>query len=242
VLDWIDDTTFGLGHVKFRLDYAQGGTPLKSEPFNFVMMKTPSFLREYVALQGQGIKKVLELGVYQGGSLVFLDRLLNPEKISAVELSIAPIPALDSYAAAHSDRMKVYYGTSQDDDAALNRIIDNDFGGQVDLVVDDASHWYEQTKAAFLTAFPKLKPGGFYIIEDWNWSFHEAYQDEAHEWHPKASLANILIDLAEELTINNSVESMRVEHDMIVIKKTEGANPGRLFQGRGLRGRERVLI
>jgi hypothetical protein len=39
----------------------------------------------------------------------------------------------------------------------------------VDLVIDDASHLYPFTKGSFETLFPRLRPGGLYIIEDWSW-------------------------------------------------------------------------
>jgi hypothetical protein len=43
-------------------------------------------------------------------------------------------------------------------------------GRPLDLVVDDASHLVGPTRASFNTLFPRLRPGGFYIIEDWSWA------------------------------------------------------------------------
>jgi hypothetical protein len=93
------------------------------------MMKDRHFLDEYVALQGQNIKRILEIGVYQGGSFVFLDQLFKPEKISAVELSTLPLPALDQYVRKNIDRARVHYGTSQDEVSRLKEIIAQDMGG-----------------------------------------------------------------------------------------------------------------
>lgn len=242
MLNWLDDHTFLIDGEKITLDYALGGSKRQSGSSDFTMMKTPSFLEHYLALQGHGIRKVLELGVYQGGSFVFLDKLLRPDRISAVELSTAPIPALDNYVRKNSDRARMHYGTSQDDVAALERIVAEDFGGSIDLVVDDASHWYEPTKTAFKTLFPKLRPGGTYIIEDCFWSFEAAFQSPDHPWSPQPSLSNILIDLAEELTINNAVQRVMIERELMIITKTNDAAHGPMMQDRGLRGRERVLI
>ncbi len=72
---------------------------------------------------------------------------------------------------ANVSRAKIHYGTSQDDELRLAQIINHDFGGVIDLAIDDASHFYDQTKASFKVAFPKVRPGGLYIIEDWTWSF-----------------------------------------------------------------------
>ncbi len=39
---------------------------------------------------------------------------------------------------------------------------------QINLVIDDASHLYQETKVSFETLFPLLRPGRLYVIEDWN--------------------------------------------------------------------------
>lgn len=41
-------------------------------------------------------------------------------------------------------------------------------GQPLDLVIDDASHLLNETRASFETLFPLLGPGGLYVIEDWN--------------------------------------------------------------------------
>ncbi|MEN2787573.1 class I SAM-dependent methyltransferase [Sphingomonas qilianensis] len=242
MLNWLDEATFKIGDVTFTLDYMLGGSKRPSDVKNFTMMKATNFLDKYLSLQGKGIQKVLELGVYQGGSYVFLDKLLRPARISAVELETKPIPALDRYISENRERCKLYYGTSQADVDALERIVRDDFDGELDLVVDDASHFYELTKTSFETLFPRLKPGGTYIIEDWSWSFEPSYQDTSHSWFTQPSLANIFIDLAEELSINNSVHEVTIGREMIVITKTTAAKQGPLFQGKGRRGRDLQLL
>ncbi|MFM2354490.1 MAG: hypothetical protein RLZZ528_226 [Pseudomonadota bacterium] len=44
-----------------------------------------------------------------------------------------------------------------------------------DIIIDDASHASHHQQNAFLELFPKLKPGGLYIIEDLRWQ-PEAYE------------------------------------------------------------------
>lgn len=39
----------------------------------------------------------------------------------------------------------------------------------LDIIVDDASHASHHQQNAFLTLFPRLKPGGLYVIEDLRW-------------------------------------------------------------------------
>lgn len=240
-IEWLDDVTFTVGGHKITLDYMHGGSPRKSAPSDFTMMKSPSFLTQYLAHQGERFDTVLELGVYQGGSFVFLDQIFQPKRISAVELSRVPIPALDSYAEQSSGRGKVHYGTSQDDVTRLGRIIDQDLGGKIDLVVDDASHFYDQTKASFRVAFPKLAPGGLYIIEDWSWSFQEPYQPADHAWASHHSLANLAIDLMEEMALSGSIAEFTVSPHMIKIRRSH-APVGQVFARTARRGREYKLI
>jgi hypothetical protein len=40
----------------------------------------------------------------------------------------------------------------------------------LDAVIDDASHLYGVTRRTFEIAFPHLRPGGVYVIEDWGWA------------------------------------------------------------------------
>ena len=47
-------------------------------------------------------------------------------------------------------------------------IMDREFGdAPLDLVVDDASHLYDETKVALEVLLPRVRPGGLFIIEDW---------------------------------------------------------------------------
>lgn len=201
------------------------------------MMKTRGFLDYYIAHRHEDIKRVLEVGVYQGGSFVFLDRLLKPEKISAIELSNVAIPALDQYVRDNHDRARLHYGTSQDDVARVAEIIDQDFEGELDLVVDDASHFYEPTKATFTTVFPKVRPGGLYIIEDWSWSFQAPYQDPENGWYHINSLANVVIDLMEDMVVGPLIEDIQVSRPMIKIRRSNAAS-GSVFTKPARRGRK----
>ena len=52
--------------------------------------------------------------------------------------------------------------------ARLAEIVDEAFGDEpLDLVVDDCSHRYKPSRASFNELFPRLRPGGVYVIEDW---------------------------------------------------------------------------
>jgi hypothetical protein len=68
-----------------------------------------------------------------------------------------------------ADRIRSYWGIDQSDRETLTRIVADEFPNGLDLVFDDASHVAETTRASFEVLFPRLHPGGFYIIEDWAW-------------------------------------------------------------------------
>ena len=70
--------------------------------------------------------------------------------------------------------MHIHTDVDQADRGRLARIADEVFGdAPLDLVVDDCSHLYEATRASFNELFPRLRVGGIYTIEDWNWTHEE---------------------------------------------------------------------
>lgn len=218
-MKWTGDTTFEIEGTKFRIDASDGGKGAKTNEHEYVIAKHPSFLDRYIGLKYSGYQKILELGAFEGGSFVFLDKLLKPKKISVVDLMEIPRPVFEAYVAANAPRTSFHCPVSQDDPEALERIVQDDFGGEVDLIIDDASHYYDQTRTSFLTLYPKVRPGGLYIIEDWGWSFHEPFQGPNGFWKERKSLVNLVIELLEEISLNSSIVDMTVTADMVMLKK-----------------------
>jgi predicted O-methyltransferase YrrM len=235
-LHWQDNATFVIGGESITLDYELGGSKRKSDASDFTMMKTRGFLDHYLQHSEEDFTRILEIGVYQGGSYVFLDQLFRPRKITAVELSQQPIPALDDYVFRNRDRAQLRYGVSQDDATKLAGIIETDLGGEIDLVVDDASHFYDQTKASFRVAFPKVRPGGLYIIEDWSWSFQAPFQTPDHPWREAHSLANLVVDLMEEMALQSLIDEISVTPHMMKIRRSS-APAAPVFTSTARRGR-----
>jgi len=66
----------------------------------------------------------------------------------------------------------MFYG-SQDDEAVLNNV--NSSQGYFDVIVDDGGHSMKQQITSLVHLFPKVRPGGVYVIEDLQTSyFHGA--------------------------------------------------------------------
>ncbi|UVK44423.1 class I SAM-dependent methyltransferase [Mesorhizobium sp. AR07] len=241
MINWINNSSFEIDGYRLTLDWAAGGSKRASSDRDFTMMKGRDFIDHYTKMVNTGIEKVLEVGVYQGGSVVFLDKLLRPKKFCAIELSEQAIPALDKYARNSGDRVNIYYGTSQDNAQAIEKIIRQDFDGQVDFVVDDASHWYEYSKATFMAVFPHVKPGGYYFIEDWSWSFQPDFQKPSNGWFNQNSLANLAIDLMEDMVNSDAIDSIEVVRQMIKVRRSSA--PSRpVFETTARRSRQTNLL
>lgn len=241
VLNWKNETDFEIGGYTLTMNYEHGGSKIKSDGNRFLLMKAKNFLEHYLSLDSKQYRRVLELGIYQGGSFVFLDQLLRPEKISAIELTPTPLPALDKYVSDNIGRARVYYGHSQDDVARLMEIVNSDFSGQLDLVVDDASHFYDQTKISFKTLFPLVRPGGMYIIEDWGWSFQDDFQSPDHPWSSISSPANLIIDLMEDMIRSGLIMDIQITRPLIKIRRSN-VPTGHVFSTQARRGRNFTLL
>ncbi len=69
----------------------------------FTIAKNEAYLRVYEDLASAFLpRSILELGIFQGGSYVLLDKLFNPRRMSAVDISRDPVEALSHYVADNS--------------------------------------------------------------------------------------------------------------------------------------------
>jgi hypothetical protein len=125
---------------------------------------------------------LLELGVggYEypdrggAGMKMFNDYLPNAKVIG---VDVHPKKGLDN------GRMKFFQGSQADEDF-LHRLIKKE--GAPTIIIDDASHMNSLTRRSFEILFPRLQPGGVYVIEDiessW-WEDHgfDGVADPFHE-------------------------------------------------------------
>lgn len=88
----------------------------------------------------------------------------------AIDHDDAPSPKLRDFIQRRGlgEVIRVHGGVDQADVAALERITDAELGdAPIDLVVDDASHRHALSVPTFDFFFPRLRPGGAYVLEDW---------------------------------------------------------------------------
>jgi len=115
--------------------------------------------------------RIVELGIFDGGSTAFLAQLACPDKLIAIDLMPDPCAGLEDFLdeRQYRGRVATFYGVDQSDTGRLSEILDEQCPGRaLDLVIDDASHLLDPTRASFNFLFPRLAPGGAYIIEDWS--------------------------------------------------------------------------
>jgi SAM-dependent methyltransferase len=120
--------------------------------------------------------KLLELGIYKGGSLLLWKDYFENGEIIGLDLNHVEVDD-------PTGRIRTYQG-DQTDLALLDRIAKECAPDGFDIIIDDASHLAEFTKISFWHLFDNhLKPGGCYVIEDWRVSYWEAWPDGAkYEW------------------------------------------------------------
>jgi predicted O-methyltransferase YrrM len=170
-VDWISETRFVVDGLEFVGDlqsYAERTTRDR-----VVILKYSSLMKQYMDfLAGHRIENMFELGIWQGGSPLFYAMATDAKKVVALDLA-PKNPALDEIVAQHGlgDKLKMHFEISQDNHWAVQQLMDAEFGDQkLDLVIDDASHLYWPSRTSFEIIFPRLREGGLYIIEDWQWA------------------------------------------------------------------------
>jgi hypothetical protein len=109
---------------------------------------------------------LLEIGVQNGGSLEIWSRCLPPgSRIVGIDVDPA-CAGLDL-----GPQVQVLAGDASDP-ATLDRLLG---GARFDVIVDDGSHRSEHVIQSFEACFPRLAPGGLYLVEDLHCSYFEAF-------------------------------------------------------------------
>jgi hypothetical protein len=126
----------------------------KSSYFDTDKVEPHGYFQTYVMLAGEiGPKgRVCELGVENGESLRMWRSLFPLGEVVGVDA--------DKDAVWPAGTVKV---VGRQEDPRLSDELD----GMFDLIVDDASHDGLLTQQSWFSLWRKVKPGGYYVIEDW---------------------------------------------------------------------------
>jgi predicted O-methyltransferase YrrM len=162
----IGGTSFEIDGVEFRTGWKRASTG----DF-FTIIKSDLMVQQYRDLLARfSNPRIVELGIFQGGSVALMAMLARPRKLVAIELEATPVEPLLALIRERGldDSVRPYFGVDQADRTRLEAIVRREFGdAPLDVVVDDASHLYGPSVASFELLFPRLRPGGAYVIEDW---------------------------------------------------------------------------
>lgn len=190
-----------LGDLVFRLEhYASDSWELGSECFLFYKIKSlvDQYAKFWSRRENFRARNILELGMWDGGSVAFWFEYFNPDKQVGVDLQQKEDSQyFKRYKSSRGldQRIRTYWGTDQGDSARLREIVQAEFEGSLDLVIDDASHIYDLTKRSFETLFPLLRPGGLYVVEDWAWGHWSEFQAPSHPWSNQTPLTRLIFEL-----------------------------------------------
>jgi len=110
--------------------------------------------------QQEGPIVMLEMGVFQGGSLDMWRNYFGP-RLELHGMDINP----EIIKCDQPPAVQMHIG-SQGDDAFLERFVHQLGDKQIDIVLDDAAHQSEMMIKAFQWIYPKLSPNGVYMLED----------------------------------------------------------------------------
>jgi hypothetical protein len=144
----------------------------------------------------------------------------------ALDIAPGPIPLLSDLLERRglADRVSLHWGVDQADKPRIARIIDDAFQAEpLDLVIDDASHLYGPTVATFDVLFPRLRPGGRYVVEDWSCDhgirtlLAGAYGDEGSPLHAWSELA-----MSGQLSSHNQGEPGQTEIAVNALRRELG--------------------
>ena len=192
----LDNELFEIAGIRFRWvssDYGSWHTSAKE----VIVLKPASWFEYYAGIiRERGIRNVVELGIFEGGSVIALALLFDELRIAAFDLRQPDAPVLDLLDRLKiADRVKLFYGVYQDDRKLVEKAVFDVFGGApIDMVVDDASHQYAPTRASFEMLFPLLRYAGVYIIEDWAWA-HWPGTFQTEQWLDQPAMSNLIFEL-----------------------------------------------
>ena len=147
--------------------------------------------------------KMLEIGVYRGGSLRMWKKYFHP-KSTIVGIDI------DKSCQEHeiaNQKVHVRIGSQADPDF-LNKV--NEEFGPFDIILDDGSHKTHHQITSFGALFrPALKEGGCYMVEDLHTNYWIMYTDSPESF---IELSKQMIDMLHEPYLGRREVDFRLGH------------------------------
>jgi len=105
---------------------------------------------------------LLEIGVKGGGSLLAWEDYFPKARIFGIDVN-------PKCAHRVTARSRIFIG-NQADPVFLESVM-QEIGEPLDVIIDDGGHRMEQQLGSFKALFNRLRPGGWYIVEDIHTSY-----------------------------------------------------------------------
>ena len=151
--------------------------------------------------------KLLELGIFKGGSLKLWKEYFQEGVIVGLDRKL-PVDL-------NEDRIVTYEG-SQDDEVLLSKIGNEVAKDGFDIIIDDCSHIGSVTKNTFWYMFNNyLKKGGIYVIEDWGTGYWDSWCD-GRKYKAKRFKATLLEKFTDTIFKTRSTKRIK-SHDFGLI-------------------------
>ena len=174
MIEWQGKNSFSVRGVLFRSINSIAAETDPSKIPALSVFKHPWMIERYARLFAElKPRNIFELGIKWGGSSAFLQLLSDADKFVCIDIAATPAPALEQFIKEQGleARLKPFYGVDQSDQARLRELAATEFGTtELDFILDDASHFLDESRASFNALFPLLRAGGVYVIEDWPWA------------------------------------------------------------------------
>ncbi len=223
-LNWKPDQ-MTLNCLNFRLQHTinnnwGGGSD------HFIFYKAKGLIDQYATFfknypENSKPQNVIELGMWDGGSLAFWNEILKPQKIVGIDLiENGGNDYFKKYLEKNNQSNKnviPYWATNQADTQRIREIIAENFGDEpIDVVFDDASHMYEPSLASFNAIFPYMAVGGIYIIEDWAWGH---WKDIETGLPSDSEPSKLILELVQAAGNVGLIESVTIFEGFVVVKR-----------------------
>jgi hypothetical protein len=218
VVTWTGDDEFEIGDTVYRCRPMMNA--FQSQPDLFCIRKPAAAIDQYQRLlERLQPKAIVEVGVYEGGSAALIQQLAAPEKLVTIDIERRPSPGIEGFIAKHdlAGSVVTNWGVDQSDGERIDQIIRENFEGEapLDLVIDDASHLLEESRATFNTLFPRLREGGEYVLEDWSWA-----HAPIHAWPDETPLSLLAFELMlTSATQPTLVTEVEIDRAWMIIRR-----------------------
>jgi predicted O-methyltransferase YrrM len=176
-------------------------------------------------------RRIVEVGLYEGGSAAMIAQLVRPEKLIGIDVAAAK-PGVAAHFQRHPEgSISLHWEVDQADRERIRAILADELGdAELDLVIDDASHHLEPSRATFAELFPRLRPGGLYVLEDWSWA-----HTPIEVWPERDPLTIFVLELMiASAHVPEAIASLEVERRTTVITRGDAPLDPSDFDARDL--------